>query len=87
MKQYTFIVEQQHEGLRLDRFLADNLKDIEVLLTMIDGNIEYQKASHSFPKPCEIPTSPTSSAFLLAVIAVLVIPFTIYKKRKMSYFQ
>ncbi len=58
----------------------DDLKDIEVMLTMVDGKIEFQKTSHSFPKTCEIPTSRTSSSFWIAMTAVLVI--SIFRNRK-----
>ncbi|MHA1199969.1 MAG: amidohydrolase [Candidatus Heimdallarchaeaceae archaeon] len=54
----------------------DNLKDIEVMLTMIDGKIEYQIASHSFPLPCNPPTTnpsdtePTSWFIHLSIIGL-----------------
>ena len=53
----------------------DDIKDIEVLLTMIDGKIEFLKESHSFPVVCNgtkksnivVWTSPLSIFSIMAV--------------------
>ncbi len=49
---------------------VDNLKDIEVMLTMVDGNIEYQIASHTFPTPFTSQTSQTASAIWITLLAL-----------------
>jgi hypothetical protein len=54
----------------------DNIKDIEVLLTMIDGNIEYLKSSHSFPIICENRTTRTSISIwstLLTIYGLIIV--------------
>ena len=48
---------------------VDNLKEIEVLITMIDGKIEFQKASHTFPTPYTN-TLQTTSALWIVLIAL-----------------
>ncbi len=59
----------------------DDLKDIEVMLTMIDGKIEYMIASHSFPLPYNPPTTnpsdtePTSWIVLLSIVGLTSITF------------
>ena len=76
---YADIIVLTDDPLTID---ADDLKDIEVMLTMVGGEVEYQWASHSFPITCEIPTSQTDSTPWIAFIALSGILINRYKKRK-----
>jgi len=60
----------------------DNLKDINVLLTMIDGKIEFQWASHTFPTPYTSGTSRTAVTLWLYITSLLVILVVRYKKKR-----
>ena len=61
----------------------DNLKDIKVLLTMIDGNIEFLWASHTFPTPYSSGTVRTSLANLILVNFIsLVVLLKMIKRKK-----
>ncbi|MBA7522346.1 hypothetical protein ES705_14464 [subsurface metagenome] len=48
----------------------DDLKDINVLLTMVDGKIEFQWASHTFPTPYTSGTSRTDSIFWVTIMSL-----------------
>jgi predicted amidohydrolase YtcJ len=48
----------------------DNIKDIEVLLTMIDGTIEFLKSSHSFPVVCENEPTGTNITFWTTFLTI-----------------
>ncbi len=60
----------------------DNIKDINVLLTMIDGKIEFQWASHTFPTPYTNGTSRTISTIWVPILALAGLMIVMYIKRK-----
>jgi predicted amidohydrolase YtcJ len=62
----------------------DNIKDIEVLLNMIDGRIEYQPASHTFPVVCDGGTTRTDFSYMSMILTLLGVFFvrTIRRKRR-----
>ena len=63
----------------------DNLKDINVLLTMIDGKIEFQIASHTFPTPYTRGTTRTNSVIWIIMIALFTPIIIQYKRKKLKY--
>ena len=62
----------------------ENLKDINVLLTMVDGKIEFQWASHTFPTPYTSGTSRTDSPFWVTIMLLsgFLIAICIKKRKK-----
>lgn len=58
----------------------DNIKDIEVLLTMVDGKIEFLWSSHTFPVVCENRTSNTSIETWIALLAIFSVIIVRYRK-------
>ena len=59
----------------------DNIKDINVLLTMIDGKIEFLWESHTFPIPYS-GTSRTSSILRITLLTLFTSLIVRYKRRK-----
>ena len=56
---------------------SDELKDLEVMLTIVGGKIEYKIPNSSFPRPCN-PTTPaetdsTSWIVLMSIIGLVII--------------
>ena len=64
---------------------TDDLKDIEVMLTMVGGKIEYQVASHTFPTPYTTKSSlqDTTIWFVLLTLSGLLIAR--FSKRKIFH--
>ncbi len=60
----------------------DNLKDINVLLTMIDGKIEFLWSSHTFPTPYTNGTSRTSSVLWISLFTLFTSMTVIQRRRK-----
>ncbi len=60
----------------------DNLKDINVLLTMIDGKIEFLWSSHTFPTPYTNGTSRTSSVLWITLFTLFTSMIVIQRRRK-----
>lgn len=63
----------------------DDLKDINVLLTMVDGKIEFQWASHTFPTPYTNGTSQTSSGIWITVLTLTGLLNVRCIRRKVKY--
>ena len=59
------------------------MKDIEVLLTMVGGNVEFLWSSHTFPLTCEITTPGTTTTpwFTHFVISGLIVIALISQKK------
>ena len=63
---------------------VDAIKDIEVMLTMVGGKIEYQWASHTFPT--QYNTSQTDISLWMTFLAIIgVLSVRSIKKRKFRY--
>ena len=64
----------------------DNLKDIEVMINMIDGKVEFQIASHTFPLPyppsTPADTEPTSWIVLFSILGLICITSITRVKRE-----
>ncbi|MCE7749648.1 MAG: amidohydrolase family protein [Candidatus Heimdallarchaeota archaeon] len=60
----------------------DNLKDINVLLTMVGGKIEFQLSSHTFPTPYTNGTSRTSSVLWISLFTLFTSMTVIQRRRK-----
>ncbi|MHA1155523.1 MAG: hypothetical protein ACTSQK_05390, partial [Candidatus Heimdallarchaeota archaeon] len=54
---------------------VDDIKDIEVMLTMVGGKVEYQWASHTFPEPFVGTTTAQTGSY--AWISLLALTFCI----------
>ncbi len=77
---YADIIILTADPLTID---PDELKDIEVMLTMVEGKIEFQMASHSFPITCELSTPGTDTTpwtILLSITGICVIVLITTKK-------
>ncbi len=60
----------------------DNIKDINVTLTMIDGKIEFLWSSHTFPTPYTSGTSRTSSALWMVVISLSTLIVAVNRRKE-----
>ncbi|HUT80059.1 MAG TPA: amidohydrolase family protein [Candidatus Bathyarchaeia archaeon] len=62
----------------------DEIKDIQVMLTMVGGNIEYQWPSHTFPLPCGVTPSARVSSWtsLFAIPSIFLMTVIIRKKKR-----
>ena len=60
---------------------VDGIKDINVLLTMVDGKIEFQWSNHTFPTPYTSGTSRTNTALLAVLLTISCLVFYRRKKR------
>jgi predicted amidohydrolase YtcJ len=63
---------------------TDNLKDIEVMLTMVGGNIEFQIASHTFPTPYTNRSSFFDSSIWFVLLTFSALLIARLQKRKQS---
>lgn len=68
---------------------VDNLKDIQVMLTMVGGNIKYQWTSHTFPEPYQRTTTTqlglntwiVISIFMIGLFSILLLPYKRIRNR------
>ncbi|MCG3221137.1 MAG: amidohydrolase family protein [Candidatus Heimdallarchaeota archaeon] len=59
----------------------DDLKDINVLLTMVDGNIEFLWSSHTFPTTYNTEISRTTYSLWIILFALSSIIIAVYRRR------
>ncbi len=76
---YADLIVLNDDPLTMD---VDDLKDIDVLLTMVGGKIEFQWASHTFPTPYTSGTSQTASAIWIVLLTLSSLIVIRFRKRK-----